>query len=57
MTIARFLLVLSLVIFGGLRIGPMKPMMFRALRIKPSHTGNLIISLGYCLLVGALAAT
>ncbi len=28
MTIGRFILVISLIIFGGLRIGPMKPMIF-----------------------------
>ncbi len=33
MTIGRFILVISLIIFGGLRIGPMKPMIFKSLRM------------------------
>ncbi len=57
MTIGRFVLVLSLVIFGGLKIGPMKPMIFKVLKMKETFTNNIIVSLGYCALVGIIAAT
>jgi hypothetical protein len=33
MTIGRFVLVLSLVIFGGLKISPMKPMIFKVFKM------------------------
>lgn len=31
MTFGRFLILISFIIFGGLRINPMKPMIFKAL--------------------------
>jgi hypothetical protein len=34
MMVGRFVLLASLIIFGGLRISPMKPMIFKALRMK-----------------------
>ncbi len=57
MTIGWFVLVLSLVVFGGLRVGSMKPMMFRALKLTENHKNNLIISIGYCLIIVLIAAT
>lgn len=57
MTIGRFTLVLSLVIFGGLKIGPMKPMMFNTLRIPYNPINNAVVSFCYCFLIGFIAAT
>ena len=57
MTTGRFVLVLGLVIFGGLKIGPMKPMIFKALKLSVTNVNNAIVSFGYCTIVGLIAAT
>lgn len=57
MTIGRFVLVLSLIIFGGLRINPMKPMIFKSLKMIPNKINNIIVSVGYCSIMGIIAAT
>lgn len=57
MTIGRFVLVISLVIFGGLKIGPMKPMIFKTLKLKDNSFNNALVSIGYCLVIGLIAAT
>jgi hypothetical protein len=57
MTVGRFVLVIGLVIFGGLKIGPMKPMIFKTLRLKYNSINNALVSIGYCLLIGLIAAT
>lgn len=56
MTIARFILSISLIIFGGLKINPMKILIFKYGWIKETNLTNILVSVSFCIIMGFITS-
>ena len=58
MTIGRYILIISLIIFGGLRVSPIKPIIFKYTGINPNKTlSSSLVIFCYCLIIGLIASS
>lgn len=55
MQTARFALLFSLLIFGGLKINPIKSLIFQLSNIERNSLNNLLITVSYCLGIGLIS--